>query len=128
MADYTVVWSGSMKQSLPGLGGIQRRACYLTEGAMRRTGDLPSAREMVGKTDLTGLQIRQAPTQPCAICVGLGRRCRRCAARLLHRARKNDRPRCACGGVIGRNDWSAGVRRCQRCIEAGAGRQVDGKA
>jgi len=108
MADYEVVWNG--RGPLPGLSGdgfVQKDGSYLTRGAefagSKRTGDLPTQREMVGKTDLDGLQIRQAGwipdtfiecgcgkklTRPqrrqrharCYLCQRLGRHVRRKAA------------------------------------------------
>ena len=65
MSDYTVIWSGSSKQPLPGLSGegfVQKQGSYLTRAAHvegTKTGDVPTRQSMVGKTDLDGLQIRQ---------------------------------------------------------------------
>lgn len=72
--DVEIVWSGSMKTPLPGLGGIERRRAYLTEGApseSRKSNEFPTQVEMRGKTDYTGLQVREAlPAKRCLMRCG----------------------------------------------------------
>lgn len=98
MSDYSVIWSGASKQPLTsGDGWDQRRGSYLTTAAdtegMKRSGDLPAQREMIGKTDLDGLQVREAGW----------------------RARA---PRCACGRLLSRSGIRDGKKRCWPCLKA----------
>lgn len=75
-------------------GWTQRYGSYLTAGALdksKKHTDLPSAREMVGKTESLGLSFRSAPQQPI--------------------------PRCACGRAIGRAQAAKRIRQCWKCRE-----------
>jgi hypothetical protein len=97
--DVEVVWSGSMRTPLPGLGGIARRRAYLLEGAPSRSSqstEFPTAAEMRGKTELTGLQIRHgAPsTKPCST---------------------------ACGRFVSAAGMRQGYLRCNECRRTGRG-------
>lgn len=88
--NYTVVWSGSMKTPLPGVGGLARKCSYLTELG-EPSGDRQDqrirqrcrcGRQMIlvpGSALTTCAVCRSA--QPCDICISLRKRCRRCEQR-----------------------------------------------
>jgi len=100
--EAVVAWSGSMRTPLPGVGGIERRRAYLTEGApasSKHSGELPTQAEMKGKTDLTGPQIRAGRPRlgelsPCRV---------------------------GCGRTVTLADERSGHKRCSSCRRAGRG-------
>jgi hypothetical protein len=95
--DCDVLWSG--KGPIPGLSGegfVQvYTGSYLTssiEAEGRATKCLPTAREMKGKTDLDGLQIREAGWTS-----------------------KTPTRRCACGRALTKSQIAHRISRCDRC-------------
>ena len=92
MSDYTVLWDGRGPLT-SSEGWTQRNGSYLTaaaeyEGVNRK--ELPSQQEMIGKTTLTGLQVREAPT---AAWMKTAKRCA-CGRLLTERAVQDHRTRC----------------------------------
>jgi hypothetical protein len=122
VSEYVVVWSGSMKTPLT--DGPDYRGCYLTDAAMSaraRDEHFPTAKEMVGKSNLTGLQVRQnRPQVPdgrvmCQTCgAWIGRALEEAGYRKCRRCRTPQR-RCACGKKVNMFDWNAGARSCTSC-------------
>lgn len=100
-----IVWSGSMRTPIPGIGGIERRRAYLTEGAPssgKQSQEFPSQAEMRGKTDLIGLQIRGGLPE------------KRCSN--------------GCGGTVSQAGMRHGYVRCQQCRRSGLGGRPRAKA
>lgn len=96
--------------TLLGDGGYVYRRSYLIDAAnqqgVSRTGELPSRKEMIGKTELDGLQVRRRPRVP------------------------PQRQMCSvgCGRWIGKADQDQGYKRCERCRRSGRGGRVTGRA
>ena len=90
LAEYEVVWSGSSKAPIPGIGTVERTASYLTDRAHDRT---PTDR---GKR-LTPTDAEQELKQ------------------LAREAKKQQPPLCACGAVIPPWQWHIRLRRCATC-------------
>ncbi len=128
---YVVIWDGSMKVPLPGVGSIQRRACYLTQGAIAM-GELLGSREMTGK-GLSDAPLRprkpkkkrnKAIAKPCPC----GRmeitaaqvehriaNCRLCRAE-ARGPKRAGKPCVTCGVIkIPKLDWQAGLYECHAC-------------
>lgn len=80
--EFEIVWSGAMKTSLPGIGGIERRGSYLLDHApsnSKQAGDFPRLNPKQTKPKI----FSSAITRPCK--GGCGRyvniettRCKRC--------------------------------------------------
>lgn len=92
MHDYTVIWSGSSKAPIPGIGAIVRRQDYLSAAADVDGAALTKAeRTRFAGPPLNWRTSRQAK-------MAADRRCTSCGSR-----------------KVGTQNWQAGIRECWTC-------------
>lgn len=104
MSDYLVVWSGAMKASLPGLGGIERKASYLAQtGHQQKRGAVIRTICACGRDMVLRAQSRHTT---CGFCRGIS----------VAKPKTVLAP-CGCGRRVRRANRH--TQRCDRCLAAG---------
>ena len=89
MDAYTVIWSGSSKQSIPGIGGIERRENYYMDAADPSPVRLTRVEHQKLAGDPVAWRGNQSP----------------------------ERVRCGCGRSIAPSQVRARITSCWRCRE-----------